>query len=346
MNIKVNETPVRTSRNFLINNMKIDNLEIPEIVSKFENVKIISEKSNISNDTNITNLIYGNGDILKENNFKCCNNKIKIDTAKEDIRIVYDIDDDNLNLINQIEINSEKDATVYVVYNSKTEKEVFHNGIIKAVSKNGAKLNIVVVNFLNDKSYNFDSFETIIEKDSKVNYYVIDLGGNISVVNYYSDVVGDNANNNVRGIYLGKDNEKKDINIISHLRGKETVVDIDIQGSLDGHAKKNFKGTIDFKQGCSGAKGSENEYCLLLSEKAKGIALPMLLCTEDDVEGAHSTACGKVENDSLFYIMSRGIEYKEAIKLIVKSNFNKILDEIKDEELKNQIIEKIDSRLG
>ena len=93
------------------------------------------------------------------------------------------------------------------------------------------------------------------------------------------------------------------------------------------------------------AKGNENEYCMLLSDKAKSIALPMLLCTEEDVEGNHSTASGKVDEKQLFYIMTRGISYKEAVKLIVKSKFNKIIERILDEELKNEILSEIDKRL-
>ena len=58
---------------------------------------------------------------------------------------------------------------------------------------------------------------------------------------------------------------------------------------------------------------------MLLSEKAKSLALPMLLCTEDDVEGNHSTASGKVDKEQLFYIMTRGLSYKEAVKLIAVS---------------------------
>lgn len=74
----------------------------------------------------------------------------------------------------------------------------------------------------------------------------------------------------------------KDLNYIVHLRGEKTNVDIDVQGALKDSSKKNFKGTIDFKKGCKKAKGNENEYCMLLSDKAKSIALPMLLCTEAD----------------------------------------------------------------
>ena len=71
----------------------------------------------------------------------------------------------------------------------------------------------------------------------------------------------------------------------------------------------------------------------------------MLLCTEEDVEGNHSSAAGKIEDDKLFYIMSRGISEKDAMKLIVKAKFNKILETIKDEELKQEIVDEIDKRL-
>ena len=71
----------------------------------------------------------------------------------------------------------------------------------------------------------------------------------------------------------------------------------------------------------------------------------MLLCSEEDVVGNHSTASGKVSDKTLFYIMSRGISKKEAEKLIVKSNFNKLLNMIKDDEIKDKINELIDKKL-
>lgn len=111
-------------------------------------------------------------------------------------------------------------------------------------------------------------------------------------------------------------------------------------------AKKHFKGTIDFKKGAKKAKGNENEFCMLLSDTAKSIALPMLLCKEEDVEGNHSSAAGKIGNKELFYIMSRGFTKKEAMKLIVRAKFNKIIEKIKDENLKNEILEELDIRLN
>lgn len=344
--LKVNDTPVRTARNFKINNIEVE-LEIPEKIAEFKNVEIINDKSIIDNEVSNTPLTYGTGKILEELNYETANSKIRIQTSskKENIKIRYNFDNDNLNLINQIEIIANGDTNVIIEYKSQTSQKCLHNGIIRAIANENAKLDVTIVNLLNENSDNFEAIENRLEKNSKVNYTIVDIGGKTSVSNYYSNVIGENADNDLKSIYLGIGKQRKDINYIAELRGTKTNIDIDVQGALKDEAKKNFKGTIDFKKGSKKAKGNENEYCMLLSDKAKSIALPMLLCTEEDVEGNHSTASGKVDEKQLFYIMTRGISYKEAVKLIVKSKFNKIIERISDEELKNEILSEIDKRL-
>ena len=344
--LKVNDTPVRTARNFKINNIEVE-LDLPEKIAEFKNVEIINDKSIIDSEVSNTSLTYGTGKILEELNYETANSKIRIQTSnkKEDIRIRYNFDDNNVNLINQIEIIATGDTNVIIEYKSQTTQKCLHNGIIRTIANENAKLNVTIVNLLNENSDNFEAIENRLEKNSKVNYTIVDIGGKTSVSNYYSNVIGENADNDLKSIYLGIGKQRKDINYIAELRGTKTNIDIDVQGALKDEAKKNFKGTIDFKKGSKKAKGNENEYCMLLSDKAKSIALPMLLCTEEDVEGNHSTASGKVDEKQLFYIMTRGISYKEAVKLIVKSKFNKIIERILDEELKNEILSEIDKRL-
>ena len=344
--LKVNDTPVRTARNFKINNIEVE-LDLPEKIAEFKNVEIINDKSIIDNEVSNTSLTYGTGKILEELNYETANSKVRIQTSnkKEDIRIRYNFDDNNVNLINQIEIIANGDTNVIIEYKSQTSQKCLHNGIIRTIANEKAKLNVTIVNLLNENSDNFESIENRLEKNSKVKYTIIDIGGKTSVSNYYSNIIGENADNDLKSIYLGIGEQRKDINYIAELRGIKTNIDIDVQGALKDSAKKNFKGTIDFKKGSKKAKGNENEYCMLLSDKAKSIALPMLLCTEEEVEGNHSTASGKVDEKQLFYIMTRGISYKEAVKLIVKSKFNKIIERILDEKLKNEILSEIDKRL-
>lgn len=343
--LKLNETPVRTSRNFLINNIKLENVVIPEKLDMFKNVMVTGTES-FNKDINKQHLNYGLSEELEENVFYKANSQIAINVKENDnIKVTYDFDDDNLQLVNQIDIYATGNANIIIEYKSSTNKECFHNGVIKVFAKENAKLNITVINLLNSNSEHFEAMENILEDNSDLNYTIIDIGGKNSIQNYYSNIIGKSAKNDLKTIYLGSENQIKDINYIAELRGQKSFVDIDVQGALKENAKKNFKGTIDFKKGCKKAKGNENEFCMLLSEKAKSLALPMLLCTEDDVEGNHSTASGKVDKEQLFYIMTRGLSYKEAVKLIVRANFNKTIERILDEEVKQNIIKEIDERL-
>lgn len=198
---------------------------------------------------------------------------------------------------------------------------------------------------MNIKSNNFLAIENDFVENAKINYTIVDFGGKHSITNYYSNLQGDNCDNQLNTIYLGKENQVFDLNYIGELRGKKSNIDIEVQGALKDTSKKHFKGTIDFKKGCKKATGNENEACMLLSDTAKSIALPMLLCSEEEVEGNHSSSAGKIGEKELFYIMSRGFELKEAMKLMVRARFNQILEKIENEELREEILQEIDKRL-
>ena len=344
--IEINETPVRTSKSFNINSISVDDVIFPAIVTEFENVSIEKNNSNIDDEFNSIDLKYGIGAIAKNNINSYYNNCINIITAKNDIiNIEYTFDDDNLNLINQINIDAENSCDIYVKLFSETKNECFHNGAIKLKAHKNVKVNVYLINLLNNKSTHLESIENELDENSIVNYTIIDFGASLSASNYYTNVLGNNASNDLKTIYIGTDKSKRDLNYIVHMNGEKTNVDIDVQGTLKDEASKNFKGTIDFKKGCKKAVGNENEYCVLLSDEAKSIALPMLLCTEEDVEGNHSTASGTVDKQKLFYMMSRGISYNDAVKLIIRANFNKIIERVKDSDLKSIIIEELEKRI-
>ena len=370
-NLKLNETPVRTAKNFKINNIKLENIEVPEVIPLFENVTIIGDTSKMDIEQNADNtnidLAYGLSEEFTNQVQYGANQKIKLNInsnqneevmpklcecsdikeEKTEAEIDFNFDNENSVLIDNIEIiaNENTKSTVIIKYTSNKENECYHNGIIKAKAKKNAELNIVLVNLMNIKSNNFLAIENDFGENAKINYTIVDFGGKHSITNYYSNLQGDNCDNQLNTIYLGKENQVFDLNYIGELRGKKSNIDIEVQGALKDISKKHFKGTIDFKKGAKKSKGNENEYCMLLSNKAKSIALPMLLCTEEDVEGNHSTASGKVDMKQLFYLMTRGLSYKEAVKLIVKANFQKIIDRINDEELKNVILKEIDKKL-
>lgn len=350
--ITLNETPVRTSRNFNINNIKLENIEIPETIQKFNNVTIIGDTSKINIEQNTSNieLVYGLNEFFTNQVKMQSNQKLKLtidDKENSETKIHFNFDYENSVLVDDIEIvaNENTKSTIIIKYTSNEDIEGFHNGIIRINAKQNSNINMILVNLMNTKSNNFIAIENTFESNAKVNYCIIDFGGKNSITNYYSNLIGENSDNRLNTIYLGKENQLFDLNYIGELRGRKSNIDIEVQGALKDTAKKHFKGTIDFKKGCKKATGNENEACMLLSDTAKSLALPMLLCSEEEVEGNHSSSAGKIGEKELFYIMSRGFELKEAMKLMVRARFNKILENIENEDLKEEILQEIDKRL-
>lgn len=350
--IKLNETPVRTARNFNINNIELEDVEFPENINEFKTAKLYLESSKdkaefIKTDMTLT---YGLSETFYKQATNNSNYELKIDVnskMKNLVKIDFNFDESNLNLIENIYVHAMENtkSNIIIKYKSLENLTCFHNGIIKVKAEKNSEVNIVFVNFLNTVSNNFLSIENEILENAKVNSTIIDMGGKHSISNYYSNILGNKANNQLNTIYLGKENQIFDLNYIAELKGEKSNVDFEVQGALKDNSKKHFKGTIDFKRGAKKATGNENEACMLLSDKARSLALPMLLCSEEDVEGNHSTSSGKIGDKELFYIMSRGFDEKSAMKLIVRAKFNKILETIKEQELKNEILYEIDKRL-
>lgn len=380
--LRLNETPVRTAKNFNCNNIIIKDLEMQDGKADFNSVLIDIDNENIKTSEEISDikLTYGLGNLLEEQVRKNSNKKIKLNingVSKQESVIEFDFNQENIALIDNIEIIAEEGskANIFIKYSSSqdkscnntgcanitcskqsaskrdeanndiTENNYYHNGIVRVYAKQNSDIKVTVINLLNEVSQNFLSIENEIDDNANLDFCIVDFGGKNSITNYFSNLVGEASNNALNSIYLGKGEQLFDLNYIGALRGKKSNMNIEVQGALNGNSRKHFKGTLDFKRGAKKSKGNENEFCMLLSDTSKAIALPMLLCEEEDVEGNHSTAAGKLGNKELFYIMSRGFTKKEAMKLIVRAKFNKILDTITKEDLKNEILREIDNRL-
>lgn len=348
----LNNTPIRTSRNFNINNIKLKDVNIPENITEFKNVKISCNSSKIIIDKNVSdiNLEYGMSEELINQTKNNSNSKIKIEISsliEKEVVIEYDFDDKSDKLVSNIEIiaNENTRSTVIFKFNSKENIKGYNNSVIRVFAKNNSNIKVLIINNLNTNIDNYITIENRVCDNAKLDYIIIDFGGKNSITNLYSNLIGKNADNSINTIYFGSENQTFDLNYIAHLKGEKSNVNIEVQGALKDNAKKNFKGTIDFKKGAKKASGNENEACMLLSNTAKSKSLPMLLCSEEDVEGNHSSSAGKIGEKELFYIMSRGFELKEALKLMVRAKFNKIIENIKNEELREEILTQIDKKL-
>lgn len=158
--------------------------------------------------------------------------------------------------------------------------------------------------------------------------------------NIYSDnrteLDGDSSSINVEVAYLGKNSQTIDYNIAVNHWGKDTHSEINAAGALMDSAKKVFRGTIDFKTGSSDSKGSENETVIMLGDDVVNKTVPLILCSEENVEGSHGATIGELDDDTLFYFGSRGIGREEAERIMAYAALKRLIRLSDDKEFAEQ----------
>ncbi|MBR1377458.1 MAG: SufD family Fe-S cluster assembly protein [Bacilli bacterium] len=327
----LNETPVRTSNNYKINDITLE-LDIPTINS-FDNYKVEGIEYKEYDTNSFTSKIGLS--FTKSHN-------LDIDVLEsKDIFISYKTKDILVSTIN-INLNKESISNIIIKLESYTNAfnsiKLVINGFISSKSK------IILLNMIDNSSKSFIAIEKNLDDSSNVDINFIDLGGSIRVSNYYASV-SNLARSSFNNIYIGNDEDRIDMNYYVKNQGIKSESYIDVRGALNGKSYKTFKGTVDFIEGSKKSIGKEKENTILLSNNAISRSLPMLLCHEEDVIGSHGVSSGKIDSEKLFYIMSRGITESEAKKLIIKSSFDEIINRITNEEIKEEVTNIIDSKI-
>ena len=137
--------------------------------------------------------------------------------------------------------------------------------------------------------------------------------------------------------YALADDNALDINLNIVQNGKKTVSDTTVRGVLRGHAKKIFRGTIDFRNGAAGASGTEQENVLLLDETVVNKTVPVILCSEEDVVGSHGATIGKTDPEHIFYMQSRGIPEAQIYEILAHSQLGSVVQKIGDAETESAV---------
>lgn len=137
--------------------------------------------------------------------------------------------------------------------------------------------------------------------------------------------------------YTADNEDKLDINLNIIQLGKKSESDTTVKGVLRGHAKKVFRGTIDFRNGAAGASGTEQENVLLLDKTVINKTVPVILCAEEDVAGSHGATIGQIDPAHIFYMQSRGIPETQIYEILAQSQLGSIVKQIGDAETEQSV---------
>jgi len=238
------------------------------------------------------------------------------------------------------------EATFIESYSRASESRYLTNAVIEVSLADEAKIKHFRVQRESHNAFHIGATGAEVEKGSVYDSTNINLGAKVS---RHEIAVRFNAEGGevfVDGLYmLGEDQHHDTHSLIDH-RVPNCVSHQSYKGIVDGKAHAVFNGKIFVRENASGTDGYQSNKNLLLSNDARVDTKPQLEIFNDDVKCAHGATVGQLEDEELFYLLSRGIRESLARNLLTYGFAEEVINKIDVESVKAKLDEAVLNRLN
>jgi Fe-S cluster assembly protein SufD len=328
----------------------VENGIINSDLTSLENSNINIEYFNEYSDSDSDNIDNENPFTLLNQAFLQSGLKINISDniqIKDTLHIVHITTDSDLLVNSRILINVGKSSELKIIESFVNNKinSSFVNHITQINLKENSKVILDKIQCVEGE--NHICSEYINQEDSSsITVNTMSLDANLIRNGLNVKVNGQNCNTVLNGIFLPQDKQHVDNHtLVEHIKAN-CYSDECYKGIMQGKSTGVFNGKITIFQDAQKIMAYQQNNNLLLSKDAKINAKPELEIYADDVKCSHGSTTGQLDNEALFYLQSRGISKKSAIKVLSNAFVSELLDKIENQEVSNFVGEKIDKILS
>ena len=210
----------------------------------------------------------------------------------------------------------------------------FTNAVTEAVIGDGATLTHLKLQRESEEAFHVGTFDARQGRDSHLVSFSFATGAALSRTNVYTELRGEGCGATLNGLYLGDGEQHIDHQTrIEHVEPNCYSREL-YKGILDGSSHGVFNGKVFVHPAAQKTDGKQTNNTLLLSEKAQIDTKPQLEIFADDVKCTHGATVGRLDDNSLFYMKSRGIDARTARELLTYAFAADVLETIELAEVK------------
>ena len=229
---------------------------------------------------------------------------------------------------NLIVVDHHAKATVIESYAGLTDDRYFTNAVTEAVIGDGATLTHLKLQRESPNAYHVGTLDVRQARDSHLFSFSFATGAALSRTNIYTELRGEGCGATLNGLYLGDDDQHIDHQTrIEHVEPNCYSREL-YKGILDGASHGVFNGKVYVHPEAQKTDGKQTNNTLLLSERAQIDTKPQLEIFADDVKCTHGATVGRLDETSLFYMKSRGINARTARELLTYAFAADVLETI------------------
>jgi Fe-S cluster assembly protein SufD len=264
------------------------------------------------------------------------------------LQAVYWIDDEKVGLFNHVIIVAETNSKVTYVENylsTNEESNAVANIITEVFAGPNAKVLFGAVDNLSNGVTTYVNRRGVADRDGRIEWALGQMNDGDTVSDNTTNCIGDGSSADTKTVSIGRGVQKQNFNIRVNQFGLRTDGQLLAHGVMKDSASSIFNGIAKIEHGASKSNSEQTERVLMLSEKARGDANPILLIDEDDVTAGHAASVGRMDPIQLYYLMSRGISKKEAERLIIHGFLAPVVNELPIEGVKKALLEVIERKV-
>ena len=326
-------------KNFEHNYIFLVNGEITSTNFKYEEEnKILIKEYNVKDSVNIeaqnslnflNNALFSGGFYLEvSKNYKFKKPLIIYNYFSSNLKNVI------LNNKNSIKLKEGANLTI-IEYNSDDSNDNFIKNTEDVITlEKNAILNNILIQNSKSKGHFYKYIKVFLEKFSTYENYNLSSGLKFNKVEIEADLNKDNSSCNIYSALNLVDGEHQEIKTRINHNAPNCKSYQKIKNVLNENSKGIYQGKIFVKKLAQKTDAYQLSKALILNDKAEFDAKPELEIYADDVKCSHGSTSGSIDEDSIHYLMTRGIPKEEAIKLLINGFLNEIIEFFENSEIK------------
>ncbi len=240
----------------------------------------------------------------------------------------------------------EEGASVTVMEDFFGGEQGMHSGVVELFPGANSDLNYVHVQNWDLSLWNFSTQRIVMQRDARTTHLIASWGSRLSKTWVTLDMVEPGAQGQLLGLYFTTDHQHIDHHTMQHHIAPRCSSDLLYKGALQDTSRSVYQGYIKVWPGAQKTDAYQANRNLLLDGGARADSIPGLEIEADDVRCTHGATAGQIPEEYIFYLQSRGLDRKQAERLVVSGFFEEVLDRIHNADVQRKLEWTIAERLG
>ncbi len=252
---------------------------------------------------------------------------------------------ESLPIIVYTKLGKNANLKMLQVSTSKSSKNTFTSIINEFEASEYSKAEVNIIYPQNEYVTIINNSKADAAAGAEIKFNYIYIGGSAIRSRNYINAVGNSSSINANEIIFGSKSQKMDINTYIINTGRETTAKLDSKVALMHDSICFIKGFAKIVNGAKESRSFVEEGGILIDRTARIDSIPSVSIDENAVKATHSSATGPIDDESLFYLTSRGIDKIRAQQLILSGFFSPVISNISDDNVKSIISSMINDKM-